>query len=85
MKKFSYTIKDENGIHARPAGILVKKAAEYSSDITVTFSGKSASAKKLFSLMGLGIKKGSSIEVTVSGEDEEKAAADIQAFFMEKL
>ncbi len=58
MQNFSYTITDENGIHARPAGIFVKKASAFSSEITVTLGDKSASAKKLFALMGLGAKKG---------------------------
>ena len=51
MKQFAYTIKDENGIHARPAGQLVQAAKAYQSEITITSGDKSASAKKLFALM----------------------------------
>ncbi|MGN0641804.1 MAG: HPr family phosphocarrier protein [Huintestinicola sp.] len=80
MKEFRYVIKDENGIHARPAGILVKQAAQYESDITVKCGDRSASAKKLFGLMAMGIKKGSEITVTVNGSDEDKAAEDIEKF-----
>ena len=36
MKTFDYTIKDELGIHARPAGLLVKEAKKFTSDCTIT-------------------------------------------------
>lgn len=85
MRKFDYTITDENGIHARPAGILVKSAGAFSSDITITMGEKSASAKKLFAIMSLGIKRGNTITVTVEGEDEEKAATELEAFFKANL
>lgn len=85
MKTFTYTIKDENGIHARPAGILVKSAAKYGSDITIEWNGKSASAKRLFAVMGMGIKQGSEITVKISGEDEDTAAAELENFFKENL
>ena len=51
MKKFSYIITDSVGIHARPAGILVKLASQYSSEITISCGEKTADAKKLFSVM----------------------------------
>ena len=35
MKQFQYTIKDELGVHARPAGLLVKLAKQYASAITI--------------------------------------------------
>ena len=57
MKSFEYVITDEVGIHARPAGILAKKAKEYTSKITLTKDGKSAEAQKLMAVMSLGVKK----------------------------
>ena len=48
MKTFEYTIKDELGIHARPAGLLVKEAKKYESECTITKDGKT---KKLTQLM----------------------------------
>ncbi|MGN1108828.1 MAG: HPr family phosphocarrier protein [Oscillospiraceae bacterium] len=85
MKTFSYTIKDEIGIHARPAGLLAKKAKEFQSTITIEKDGKSASAAKLMMLMGLGVKCGDTVTVTVEGADEEAAAAAIEEFFKANL
>ena len=47
MKKFEYVIKDEVGIHARPAGLLVKEAKKYQSKVSITKDGKSAEATKI--------------------------------------
>ncbi len=85
MKKFDYTIKDEVGIHARPAGLLVKEAKKYESKITVAKDGKSAEATKLMALMGLGVKCGESVEIAVEGVDEETAYEGIKAFFEANL
>ncbi|MGN1137683.1 MAG: HPr family phosphocarrier protein [Oscillospiraceae bacterium] len=85
MKTFSYTITDEIGLHARPAGLLVKAAKEFSSEITIEKNGKSAGASKLIMLMGLGVKKGDTVNVTINGSDEEEAAAAMEKFFKENL
>ena len=85
MKSFKYVITDPVGIHARPAGALVTEAKKYASDVTIAAGGKSASAKKLIMLMGLGIKQGDEIEVQVEGADEETAAAGIEAFLKANL
>ena len=85
MKNFEYTIKDELGIHARPAGMLVKEAKKYQSKITITKEGKSAEASKLMAVMSLGVKCGQTVQIAVEGPDEEDAAAGIQAFFEENL
>ncbi len=61
MKEFKYVIKDAEGIHARPAGELVKAAKEFTCSITITKDGKSGDCKKIFGLMGLGVKQGSYI------------------------
>lgn len=85
MKSFDYTITDEIGIHARPAGILAKKAKEYASRITITKGGKTAEAQKIMAVMSLGVKKGETVTVSAEGEDEEKAVADMETFFKENL
>ena len=81
MKTFEYTITDPVGIHARPAGILVKKIKEFTSTVTVTKGEKSVNALKLMALMGMGIKQGDTISVSVEGPDEETAAVAIEEFF----
>lgn len=85
MKTFEYTITDEVGIHARPAGLLVKEAKAYDSVIKVTKDGKSAEAKKLMALMGLGVKKGDTVTVSVEGGDEDAVAAKMEEFFKNNL
>ncbi len=85
MKEFTYKICDELGIHARPAGLLVKKASEFSSEITIYKDEKSADLKRLFAVMGLAVKKGDTIRVTVRGDDEEEAATSVESFFRNNL
>ena len=85
MKNFKYTITDELGIHARPAGLLVKEAAQFSSKITIQGNGKNADLKRLLAVMSLGIKKGAEIEVTAEGDDEAAAVAALEDFFKSNL
>ena len=85
MKSFNYVIKDEIGLHARPAGMLVKEAKNYESKITITKAGKAVEATKLMAIMGLGVKCGDTVEVSVEGSDEEAAFVGIQKFFEENL
>ena len=81
MKNFDYTITDEVGIHARPAGILVKEAKKYESKIVVKKGDKTAEATKLMALMGMGVKKGDTVTVEVEGADEDTAVNDMKTFF----
>lgn len=85
MKEFKYVITDPVGIHARPAGILVKEAKQYASTITISKGDKSAKATALMKLMGMGVKQGDEITVTVEGDDEEVAAAAIEKFLKENM
>ena len=85
MKQFTYVITDEVGLHARPAGLLVKEAKKYESTITLACNGKSADATKLMAVMGMGVKHQDSVEVTVKGSDEDAAFEEMQKFFQENL
>ena len=85
MSNFSYVITDEVGIHGRPAGVLVKKCSEYTSNITIACKGKSADAKRIMGVMSLGAKKGYTVDVTIEGEDEDAACEDVKTFFLENL
>lgn len=85
MREFTYVITDEIGIHARPAGMLVKEAKEFTSKITIEANGKSADATKLMALMSLGVKNGASVVVRAEGEDEDAAIAKMEAFMKENL
>lgn len=86
MKQFTYVIKDELGIHARPAGLLAKLAKSYGTTVvTVSKDGKSVKASQLMKLMGLGIKQGNEVTVTAEGPAEAEAIAAVQKFFEENL
>ena len=69
MKTFDYTIKDAMGIHARPAGLLVKEVGKYQSKISLTKDGKTVDAARLMAVMSLGVKQGQTITVTAEGDD----------------
>lgn len=73
MRSATYIVTATDGIHARPAGYLVKEAGNFQADITISFENKTASARKLFALMKLGIKQGDMITVTADGSDEATA------------
>ena len=80
MRSFMYTIKVPVGLHARHAGLLVKAASLYQSAVTVSCGDKSADGKRILGLMGLGVKQGDLVKLTVEGEDEDLAAAKLKAF-----
>ena len=86
MKAFTYTIEDELGIHARPAGLLSKLARSFPDTVvTVTKGDKTVKASQLMKLMNLGIKKGDQVTVTAEGDSEEAARAALRDFFEENL
>ncbi len=87
MKKITYTVKVEAGLHARPAGLLVKQTAAFKSNIKILNeeSGKEADLKRLMAVMALGVKQGNSIAISADGEDEEEAVAVIEAFLKENF
>lgn len=86
MKTFTYTIKDELGIHARPAGMLAKTAKGFAgTTVTIEKDGKEVAATKLIALMGLGVKQNDTITVKVDGGDEEAAAKAMEEFLSANL
>lgn len=85
MKTFDYTIKDALGIHARPAGLLVKEAKKYKSSVSISMGKKRADATKLMAVMSLGIKCGQTVTVEISGEDEDTAYNELLSFFEKNL
>ena len=85
MKEFSYVITDPEGIHARPAGEFVKAAKSFESSVMIAKDGKQVDAKRIFGVMGLAAKQGHEVTITVEGPDEDKAAAELEAFLKENL
>lgn len=85
MKEFTYVITDPEGIHARPAGALVKAAGAFTSKITIGKDGKDVDAKRIFGIMGLAAKQGQEIVLKADGEDEDAAIEGLCTFLKENL
>lgn len=85
MVTFTYTITDEVGIHARPAGLLVKEAKSYPETVTLSCNGKSADAKRLMALLALGVRKGDTVTLEISGDNEAETAVKLEEFFKANL
>lgn len=85
MVSFKYTLKVEEGLHARPAGRFAKKAQEYAEDIVIKKGDMSSSAKRLFSVINLQARTGDEIEITVSGDNEERVAKEMEEYCASSL
>ena len=85
MVSFTYVIKDELGLHAIPAGALTKEVLKWKSTVTIDNGIKKADARRLIAVMGMGVKKGHEITVSVEGEDEVACMEAMQKFFAENL
>lgn len=85
MKEFEFVVTDPQGIHARPAGLLVKEAKKFESNISVFKGARKGDLKKIFTVMALGVKQGETIKVQVEGSDEEQAASTVEAFLKENF
>lgn len=87
MVEFEYSVQDKAGLHARPAGVIVKAATPFKSEIFLKnmHTGNQADCKKLFALMNLGVKYETPIKITVSGNDEVIAAEKMKEIIKESL
>lgn len=85
MKTFNFVIREELGIHARPAGMLAKEAQRFKSAIKLKKGEKECVVTQLFKLMGLGIKMGNEVVVTIEGDDEDEAFEAMKNFFNHNL
>ena len=83
MLETIYRIDDEMGLHARPAGLLIKLAAKYKSDIQLGTPVKMVNAKRIIGVMALTLKQGNEMTMTFNGEDEDEAANAVKSFLEE--
>ena len=80
MKSFTCTIRDKEGLHARPAGLLAAAAKKYAgTNVTIAKGDKSGDAKKIFKIMSLAVKGGDSVTIPADGPDEDAALAETRA------
>ena len=85
MQTFQYVIKDPDGLHARPAGLLVKCAQGFASSVSISGNGKTVDAKRLFAVMGLGVKQNDEITCMIEGPDETANSVTLKAFCRENI
>ncbi|MBQ7353633.1 MAG: HPr family phosphocarrier protein [Clostridia bacterium] len=85
MKSFTFTIKDKNGLHARPAGVISATSKGFLAKITIKCKEKEADGKRLLSVMALGAKCGQALEFEIEGKDEEEALSALKSVCEEKL
>lgn len=85
MVSFQFVINDKTGLHARPAGLLVKEALKCTSRVTIRKGEKTGDAKRIFNVMGLSIKAGEEVEIIVEGDMEQEEARAFQAFIKANL
>ena len=81
MVKQKVTVKNETGLHLRPAGLLCRTAMLYKSHITLAYEGTVANAKSVLSVLGAGVKPGYELEITCEGMDEQEALDAIVELF----
>lgn len=72
-------IISDNGLHARPATILVNAVTNFRSDITIESNGRQANLKSIMGVMSLGIYSGDTVKITAVGEDQEQAMAKVMS------
>ncbi len=79
MQKVQVELKNETGLHARPASIFVKEATKYTSDIKIMKDDKKYSAKSIMGILSLGAGKGDKLTIIADGEDEKQAVEALKA------
>ncbi len=72
----------QTGLEARPVAMLVQMASQYESSIYIEDESRKVNAKSIMGMMALGLGSGAKVQLTVSGEDEEKAAAAIERYLV---
>ncbi len=73
MLEVKIVLKNQTGLHARPASILVTEAGKFKSDIYILKDGREINAKSILGVLSMGARKGDEITIKISGEDEEQA------------
>ncbi len=78
-------VQNKLGLHARPAALLVKTANKFKSDVFLTRESQVVNGKSIMGVMMLAANHGSEITLSVKGEDEEAALAELTRLFDNKF
>ena len=70
-------VKNQVGLHARPATFFIQKANEFKSSIWVEKEDRRVNAKSLLGVLSLGIMGGTTIRILAGGSDEEQAVEEL--------
>lgn len=76
--EMNLTLLNQEGMHARPAGLLVKTANQFKSKIEIEYNGKTVNARSVFGLMSLGLVYNAGFTLKIDGDDSEQAAQAIR-------
>lgn len=79
------TIKNPSGLQSKTAAVFIQKASSYKSSIWIEKDERKANAKSLLGLLSLGIGSGTKVVVMVEGEDEKKAAEELEEYLQSGL
>lgn len=83
MVSQTITIKNAEGLHARPATEIAKNAIQYTSTVELDVMGNKYNAKSVLNIMSAGIKSSTQVKIICDGVDEEKALAGVMQTFKE--
>jgi phosphocarrier protein HPr len=83
MPASSETITLGGDLHARPAGALAVAAARFAAAVSLTAGAKTADAKSVLGVMGLGATRGQQVTVAADGPDAAEAVAALVAILAE--
>lgn len=78
MVEKQFIVTDEQGIHARPASILVSTATKFKSEINLIYNEKNVNLKSILGVMSLGIGLGAEFKISATGVDEQDALNELE-------
>ncbi|MDD5154912.1 MAG: HPr family phosphocarrier protein [Candidatus Omnitrophica bacterium] len=78
MIKKKITVKNKQGLHARPAALFVQIANKFDSRVTVRHDTEEVNGKSIMGILMLGAEKGTQIIVEVEGDDAHLAIAELE-------
>ena len=79
------TIKNKQGLHARPAALFVQIANKFDSDITVCKNKTKVNGKSIMGIMMLEAGRGSKVTITIKGEDAQQAIMELENLLLSDI